>query len=475
MEESRHVHVIGLCGAGMSGVALLLKESGWNVTGSDAECYGPPREILKRGGLDTVLTLSYDPANIPENVDLFMIGRNAKLSPDENAEVRAAHETGLPIKSFPEVLGELTKDRANVVVAGSYGKSTTTSLIAHILRHAGVDAGYFIGAEPVPTETLPLPAKLGSAPSFVLEGDEYPSAHDDARAKFMHLHPKDLVLTAVVHDHVNVYPTFESYQKPFEELLALVPEDGIVVACADEPGAREMAEASGKNVVLYGIQGGIYRATEITYGERTTFTLLKDEHAIANMETGLLGRHNVEDIVAASAYVLARGLVTPDALAAAVATFPGVRRRLDNIAPRSRVPVFEGFGSSFEKARAAIDAIILHFPSRELVIMFEPHTFGWRNRANLPWYDTVFDGASAVFLAAPAQQGANTHDQLSYDEIAERIQEAGIRVEPYEDDAVGHVVSKLAETDVVLLLTSGDFEGTLDSLAQMVALRFPAS
>ncbi|KND50578.1 MAG: UDP-N-acetylmuramate--alanine ligase [Parcubacteria bacterium C7867-007] len=473
MEEPRHAHVIGLCGVGMSGVALLLKESGWSVSGSDAECYGPPREILKRGGLDSVLTLTYDPANIPEKVDLFMIGRNAKLSPNENAEVRAAHDTGIKIQSFPEVLGDLTKDRANVVVAGSYGKSTTTSLIAHILRHAGVDAGYFIGAEPVPSETLPLPAKLGTAENFVLEGDEYPSAHDDARAKFLHLHPKDLVLTSVVHDHVNVYPTFESYQAPFQELLSLIPEDGIVVACADEPGAREMAEVSGKKVVLYGLNDGIYRATDIQYGERTTFTLLKDEQPLVQMEMSLLGRHNVEDIVAASAYVLARNLVSPRALAEAVAAFPGVRRRLDNIAPTSSVPVYEGFGSSFEKARAAIDAILLHFSTRQLVIMFEPHTFGWRNRANLPWYDSVFEGASVVFLAAPALQGASTHDQLSYDEIASRIQDTGIRVEEYEEDSVGTVVSKLADTDVVLLLTSGDFEGTLDSLTKMIALRFP--
>jgi UDP-N-acetylmuramate: L-alanyl-gamma-D-glutamyl-meso-diaminopimelate ligase len=431
MEETRHVHVIGLCGVGMSGVALLLKESGWVVTGSDAECYGPPQEILARGGLADSLTLSYDPANIPKNVDLFMIGRNAKLSPSENAEVRAAHDTGLPIQSFPEVLGELTKDRANVVVAGSYGKSTTTSLIAHVLRHAGVDAGYFIGAEPVPTDALPIPAKLGSHPTFVLEGDEYPSAHDDPRAKFLHLHPKDIVLTSVVHDHVNVYPTYEDYQKPFRELLALVPEDGIIVACADEAGARDIAEASGKTIVSYGVDSGTYHASDIAFDERTTFILLKDEVAVATLETGLLGRHNVEDIVAASAYVLARELVTPEALAAAIADFPGVRRRLDNIVPKSSVPVLEGFGSSYEKARAAIEAVLLHFASRSLVIVFEPHTFGWRNRANLPWYNSVFTGAQAVYLAAPATQGATTHDQLSYEEITEQIKSAGIHVEPY--------------------------------------------
>ncbi|MEK7511151.1 MAG: Mur ligase family protein, partial [Patescibacteria group bacterium] len=350
MSDKKSVHIIGICGVGMSATALLLKEAGWEVTGSDAECYGPPKGILERGGINPIL--SYSPENISPYVDQFVIGRNAKLAPETNDEVRAAHEYGKPIYSFPEVLGKLTEDRQNVVVAGSYGKSTTTSIIAHILRHSGVDAGYFVGAEPV---SLLLPAGLGSHPVFVLEGDEYPSAHDDARAKFMHLHPRDLVLTAVVHDHVNVYPTFEDYQKPFRELLALVPEDGIVTVCADEAGALALAEESGKTLVTYGTTEGQFRAANIEYGPTTTFTLLRPDGGDIELSTTLLGRHNVEDIVAASAYVLSRDLVSPEALAAAVATFGGVRRRLDNIAPDSRVPVYEGFGSSYEKARAAID------------------------------------------------------------------------------------------------------------------------
>ncbi len=471
----KKVHFVGLCGIGMSATALLMKEAGYEVTGSDAECYGPPGDILKRGGLSPFL--GYTPDNIPADIDEFVIGRNAKLSPEENDEARAAHESGKPIRSFPEVLGALTQGRKNVVIAGSYGKSTTTTLIAHILRHAGVDAGYFIGAEPArpggENKVLPAPSSLGTAPSFVLEGDEYPSSHDDSRAKFMHLHPTDLVLTAVVHDHVNVYPTFESYKKPFEELLAKVPDDGIVVACADEVGARTMAEASGKKVVLYGIRDGIYRATNIRFGERTRFTLVKDDQEIAEMETGLLGEHNVEDIVAASAYVLARGLVTPDALAKAVAVFSGVRRRLDNIAPRSSVPVFEGFGSSYEKARAAIDAMRLHFATRQLVIVFEPHTFGWRNRANLTWYDTVFAGAGLVLVTPPATQGANTHDQLSYDEIMDRVRATGAQVETYDPHAVLSSVQHLHPNDAVLVLTSGDLEGTLETFARTMEEQFP--
>ncbi len=392
--------------------------------------------------------------------------------------MRAAHETGLPIRSFPEVLGELTKARHNVVVAGSYGKSTTTSLVAHILRHAGVDAGYFIGAEPSrpggANAVLPAPSSLGSAPTFVLEGDEYPSAHDDARAKFMHLHPTDIVLTSVVHDHVNVYPAFEDYKKPFTELLAAVPDGGIIVACADEPGAFALAKASGKNVISYGLKNGAYRATDIVCGERTRFTLEKDSEKVAELESGLLGVHNVEDIVAASAYVLSRELVSPEALAAAVATFPGVRRRLDNIAPASSVPVFEGFGSSYEKARAAIEAILLHFPARKLVIVFEPHTFSWRNRANLPWYDTVFKEARAVVMTAPPTQGAATHDQLSSDEIVERVRAAGADVETYDPHDVPASIGYILPTDVVLVLTSGDLEGTLEAFASAMESRFPA-
>ena len=467
MSDKRSAHIIGICGVGMSATALLLKEAGWEVTGSDAECYGPPKGILERGGITP--TLSYSPENISPYVDRFVIGRNAKLAPDTNEEVRAAHELDKPIHSFPEVLGELTADRQNVVVVGSYGKSTTTAIIAHVLRHSGVDAGYFIGAEPV---SLPLPAGLGSDPTFVLEGDEYPSAHDDARAKFMHLHPRDLVLTAVVHDHVNVYPTFEDYQKPFRELLATVPEDGIVVACIDEPGAYTLAKESGKTLVTYGLNEGQFRATNINYGPTTTFTLLRPDGDDIALSTTLLGRHNVEDITAAAAYVLSRDLVSPEALTAAVASFGGVRRRLDNIAPDSRVPVYEGFGSSYEKARAAIDAIRLHYPDRRLVTVFEPHTFGWRNRANLGWYDDVFAGSALVLVAPPETQGSATHAQLTHKEIMERVRGTGVPVQAYDPSNVTRAIDALTEEDVVLVLTSGSLEGTLEALAQGIAGRY---
>lgn len=461
----KKVHFIGIAGVGMSATALLLKEAGWQVTGSDAEAYGPPRELLARGGIS--FSVGYDPKNIPADADCFVIGRNAKLAPDENTEVSTALATGKRVYSFPEMLGELTKSRENLVVAGSYGKSTTTSLLAHMLRHAGVDVGYFIGAEPVTSAWLPGPAKIGSAKTFVLEGDEYPSAHDDPRSKFMHLRPHDILLTSVVHDHVNVYPTFESYKKPFKELLAMAPQNGMVVVCADEPNALALA---GENSITYGLTAGRYQARDITYGERTRFALHDNGAKLGDIETSLLGAHNVENITGAVAYVLARKLATFLQIAAAVRDFKGVHRKLYNLTPASRVALYEGFGSSYEKARSAVKAMKLHFPDKSLVVVFEPHTFGWRNRANLAWYDDVFAGANVVFVAPPETQGASTHDQLSHEEILARTNASGIRALPYEKPE--NVTSALTNNDVVIILTSGDLHGTLPALAEAVETKF---
>ena len=451
----------------MSATAILLKQAGYQISGTDAGCHEPVTSGLAKADISPLL--GYAPENIPRDVDFFIVGRNAKLAPSENEEVRCAYESGKPVYSFPEMLGTLTKNRKNVVVAGSYGKSTTASLIAHILQAGGVDAGYFIGAEPV---SLPSPAYLGTHETFVLEGDEYPSAHDDSRAKFMHLHPSDVVLTSVVHDHINVYPTFEEYQRPFQELLTLLPNDGLVIVSHKEPGALKLATHSGREIVTYGVDSGMYHAKDIAYDRTTTFSLVCPDGNTIPLATTQLGTHNVEDIIGASAYVLSRKLISPEQLPLAILSFGGVRRRLDNIAPQSRVPVYEGFGTSYEKAVSAIAAIRLHFPEKRLVTIFEPHTFGWRNRGNLLWYDDVFQGSELVFVATPETQGAKTHDQISYSEIVDRIHSSGIETHTYTPTNIASVVNSLHENDVVLILTSGSLENSIIPLAEEITTRF---
>jgi UDP-N-acetylmuramate: L-alanyl-gamma-D-glutamyl-meso-diaminopimelate ligase len=183
------------------------------------------------------------------------------------------------------------------------------------------------------------------------------------------------------------------------------------------------------------------------------------------MTTGLLGAHNIENIVGVSALLLEAGLVDREGLVRAVSTFEGIRRRLDRLTRTSRIPVVEGFGSSWEKARSAIEAMRLHFPDRRLIVVFEPHTFSWRSRDALDWYDTVFEGADSVLILPPPGHGAESHHQSTLAEIVDRTRAASVDARPVMDAAEAlEALSTLSGDEVVLLLSSGPLAGLRDGL-----------
>ncbi len=464
----KKAHVIGISGVAMSATAKLLQDKGWEVTGSDDACYPPASDYVDK--LNIKMHKGYKPENIPEGVELIVIGRNAQLDPAINTEVQEAlkleKEGKVKIQSYPQAIRELSDDMSRVVVAGSYGKSTVTSLLSYILVHASKEPGYFIGAYP---DDLEYTSALGKGEVFIMEGDEYPTAHGDDRAKFLHYEPSTILLTSVDHDHVNVYPTYEDYKKPFIELLQDLPNDGLLVACTDNAGVNEIGHNTNARVVTYGVYNdATWTAQNINYGEVTTFELRKDDIVIANLETHLLGKHNVQNIVGASALLLERELVTPEELADAIKSFSGVKRRLNRITNKDAVPAYEGFGTSYEKARSAIEAIKLHYSNKNMLILFEPHTFSWRNRDALHWYDDVFREASAVLVFHPAEQGAGTHKQLSQAEIVERINDSGVQAIAVNNEKEVHKQLKdlINPNSVLLILSSGNLDGALDDLPQ---------
>ena len=464
---AKHVHFIGIAGAGMSAVAKLLRDSGVNVTGSDEGVYPPISDFLAAEGLPYVV--GYSPANIPPQADIIVIGKNAKLVSATNAEVRAAFDSGKTILSFPEVLTLLAEGRETAVVAGSYGKSTCAALLSHVLAEGGVDPSFFIGAIPL---TPPTSSRLGAGKIFVLEGDEYPSSNTDPRAKFLHYRPKYLMLAPLAHDHVNVYPTIEDYLRPFSQ-LADIPEQ--MIACTEGPLSAQFLSSLRRPVLTYGLEKGDYTAANIVWGATTHFDLMYRGAKVLQLATSQLGEHSVQNIVGVGAFVLSQSLLDPEAFARGVASFKGVRRRLDLKTEKSAIPIFEGFGSSYEKARSAIAAVKLHFPKRRLVVAFEPHAFSWRNREALSWYDDAFRGAETVFVYEPATQGATTHAQVTQAEITARIAASGIKAIalPHVDPApvVGET---LRANDVVLLLTSGHLGGLIETLPALAERIFPA-
>jgi UDP-N-acetylmuramate: L-alanyl-gamma-D-glutamyl-meso-diaminopimelate ligase len=461
-------HFIGIGGVGMSAVAKLLKDTGAIVTGSDEEVYAPISTFLAQEGF--VVHTPYSATNIPTDADLIVIGKNAKLVPETNEEVAAAYASGKKIMSFPEVLADLSSGKETVVVAGSYGKSTSTALLAHCLEVAGLDPSYFIGASPLSPDTS---AHMGSSNLFVLEGDEYPSSNTDPRSKFLLMHPKHVILTPLAHDHLNVFPSPSDYLKPFYELAALVPEGGTFVVCTEGPLSQEFLQNISRPVVTYGVSEGEFHAGDIEWGEKTQFNILQNDRMIVRVEMPQLGEHNIQNVVGVAAFIFSRNLMTPEQFAAGVASFKGIRRRLDRKSDKTSMPIFEGFGSSYEKLKNAIAAMKRHFPTKRLLVVFEPHTFSWRNRDSLKWYDDVFVGASKVYVFSPPHDGKDT--QLSTQEIAEHVQKHGIDAVSLEtpEQTLELLAKEIQPDDALLLSSSGAMGGLIESIPHLAEQKFP--
>ncbi len=454
------IHFTGIAGAGMSAAALMLRDAGHEVSGSDAEAFPPMSTYVE--GLGFPFHRSFDAANLPAGLDVLVLGASAKLGGADNPEVAEARARGVTITTFPELVGQATEGRANTVVAGSFGKSTCSALMAHILREAGCDAGWMIGAI---SPSLPATGHWGTARQVVLEGDEYIVGPVDRRSKFVLYHPRDVLLTSLVHDHVNVFPSFADYEAPFRELLRLLPADGLLVA-REHPAIRAIVGEAAARIVWYDTAPcDGWWAEGVTYDEVSRFTLVRPDGGKLPLSTVLLGAHNIENIVGVAAYLLERGLVTEQTLQAAVASFAGIRRRLDRLTTRSRIPVIEGFGSSYEKARSAIEALRLHYPHRPLTVVFEPHTFSWRSRDAIAWYDTVFEGAARVLIVPPPTHGAQSHHQSTFEDILARTAATGVPVEGVRtaEETIG-ALSGLSGNEVVLLLSSGPLLGLPDAL-----------
>jgi UDP-N-acetylmuramate: L-alanyl-gamma-D-glutamyl-meso-diaminopimelate ligase len=465
------IHFTGVAGAGMSAAAIVLREAGHQVSGSDEDVFPPMSTYVE--GLGFPLNWRFDAANLPSDLDILVLGASAKLGGDTNPEVAEARRRGVRVTTFPELIGEVTQARLNTVVAGSFGKSTCAALTAHVLRSAGRDAGWMVGAI---SPALPDTGHWGQAPEMILEGDEYIVSAADRRSKFALYHPRDVLLTSLIHDHINVFPTFAEYEAPFRDLLAGLPEAGMLVA-RDHPAIRQIAHHARCRIVWYDVETAAgWHARDLVFGDTTRFALCGPDGQRVEIATELLGAHNVENIIGVGAYLLERGLVTPDQFAAGVLSFQGIRRRLDRLTRTSSVPVIEGFGSSYEKARSAIEAMLLHYPQRPLTVVFEPHTFSWRNRAALPWYDTAFEGSAKVLVIPPPVHGAGSHEQATHEEIVERLRGAGVPAQAVTSpDDVMTALENLTGDEAVLLLSSGPLLGLPDTLPPVFDAKFGAN
>ncbi|TAK76279.1 MAG: UDP-N-acetylmuramate:L-alanyl-gamma-D-glutamyl-meso-diaminopimelate ligase [Gammaproteobacteria bacterium] len=328
------LHILGVCGTFMSGVAILAKQSGHDVTGSDANVYPPMSTQLRQQEIK--LLEGYDPAHIDPTVDCVIVGNVIKRG---NPAMEYVLAQGIPYLSGPQWLAEnVLKHRWVLGVAGTHGKTTTSSLLAWILAEAGLAPGFLIGGVP---ENFGVSAQLGEQPYFVIEADEYDSAFFDKRSKFVHYHPKTLILNNLEYDHADIFPHLEAIKQQFHYLIRTVPGNGLIVRHAQEKHLEEVLKMGcWTPETTFGSQGE-WQA-QLLKSDGSAFTVLHQQQLVGEVHWDLLGQHNVDNALAAIA--AAHHVNVPVAVAIqALSTFKNVKRRLEVKGKVNEIVVYDDF------------------------------------------------------------------------------------------------------------------------------------
>ncbi len=453
------LHLIGICGTGMGAVAGLLKEAGHDVRGSDAEAYPPMSDQLRELGVPVFH--GYRPANLDWGPEQVVVGNVCRA---DHVEVVTAKERGIPLTSFPAVLEELfLANRRSVVVAGTHGKTTLTALLALILVDAGRDPSFLVGGVP---RNFGRGYRLGGGPSFIVEGDEYDTAFFDKTSKFLHYRPQTVVLTAVELDHVDIFPSFEAVKEAFAKLVALIPEDGLLVVAASSPDALATAEAARCVVETYAV--GKRGAREPTWhadileggaSARTQFQVRRAGEPFGRFDVALVGEHNIENALGAIAMASALGLL-PDEIERAVRRFGGVKRRQELVGVAAGVSVFDDYGHHPTAVKATIAALRRRAGKGKLVAVFEPRSATSRRSTFQTEFADAFALADEVVVGKlHAPEGIPPAERLDPERLAADLRGRGTaaRYVPDVDAIVTHVTERVSAGDCVVVFSSGAF------------------
>ena len=448
------VHFIAIGGSAMHNLAIALKLKGYNISGSDDEIFEPARGRLYRYGILPEKE-GWDPAKVTHDLDAVILGMHAR---QDNPELIAAREMGLKIYSYPEYLFEVSKDKTRVVIAGSHGKTTITSMILHVLQDAGIQADYMVGAQ---LEGFEVMVRISDQARFIiLEGDEYLSSALDPRPKF-HLYKPDIaLLSGIAWDHMNVFPTFTNYVSQFEQFINLIQPQGKLIYCSSDPEVARLALQAREDIKIipygdlkYRIKG---QQVQVISGEKET-------------SVKVFGRHNIQNIEGAWKVCKMLG-VDDDTFLKAISSFSGASKRLQLLRGNDHSAVYKDFAHSPSKLKATVEALRELYPGRELIACLELHTYSSLNKEFLPQYRGCMDAADVpiVYFSQHALSLKRLPD-LSPAEVRDAF--ADQRLIVYNDS--GKMEGDLQQINYynknLLLMSSGNFDGMdLEGLAYKI-------
>lgn len=444
--DMKRVHFIAIGGSAMHNLAIALNQQGFEVSGSDDEIFEPSRGRLERLGL-LPPRMGWDPMVITTDLDAVILGMHARA---DNPELLRAQELGIPVFSYPAYFHEQTKDKTRVVIGGSHGKTTITSMIVHVLRAAGTDFDYLVGAQ---LEGFDCMVKLSAKSKVaVIEGDEYLASTLEPVPKF-HLYKPDIALiSGIAWDHINVFKTFESYVEQFAIFIDLIEPGGKLIYCAEDPVVKRLAEErKGRRDVMqvpYGIPPHVIR-DGITY--------LSTEEGEVPLK--VFGDHNLMNMEGARHVCHQLGIGDRE-FHAAIISFSGAAKRLEKLAELGRKVVFKDFAHSPSKLKATVDAVRQQFPERKLTACMELHTFSSLSDNFLDLYAGCMDAAdTALVFYDPHAVQLKRLPPVPVERIRSAFGKKDLRVLTDPIALMGAVRKDTEGDGVLLMMSSGNFGG----------------
>ncbi len=467
--NQKHIHLIGVCGTAMASLAGMLQQRGFRVTGSDAASYPPMSDFL--ASLHIGVSQPFNQANLLPRPDLVIVGNAISRG---NVELEFVLDHRIPFQSMAQVLyDEFLIDKQRLVIAGTHGKTTTSSLLAWLFHHAGRGPSFLIGGIP---ENFGSSFALGSGSEFILEGDEYDTAFFDKGPKFLHYFPDAAILTSVEFDHADIYHNLDEVKTAFRRLVNLIPQRGILIAWDGHPNVAECVSHAFCRVEHYGFgQGSDWRISKVEYAaDRTSWRVLRAGQAWADFEFPLAGEYNVLNATAAAA-LAAHYDIGKAAIAAALKEFRSVKRRLEVKADVYGITIIDDFAHHPTAIAETLKAVRTRYPGRRLWAVLEPRSNTLRRR--------VFQHELAQSLALADQ--VVLADVFKSEAIPERERlDPGMVIADLKTNAKSArlladanaitetIASELRPGDVVVILSNGGFGGIYEKLpAKLRALR----
>ena len=438
------VHFIAIGGSAMHNLALALKYKGYQVTGSDDAIFEPSKSRLTRAGL-LPAEMGWFPEKIDMSIDAIILGMHARA---DNPELQRAQELGIKIYSYPEFLFEQAKNKTRIVIGGSHGKTTITSMILHVMHYHNISVDYMVGAQLEGFDTM---VHLTPDNEFiVLEGDEYLSSPIDRRPKFHLYKPNIALLSGIAWDHINVFPTFENYVEQFEIFTNSITKGGIMVYNEEDPEVKRVVENSQNSIKRYP-----YETPEFAIENGTTYI----ETPLGEMPLEIFGKHNLQNLAGAKWICLHMG-IGEEEFYEAIATFKGASKRLEKIAQNKTSVVYKDFAHSPSKVKATVQAVKEQYTEKEVIACLELHTYSSLNSAFLHEYQGALDAADrALVFYAPKALEIKRMEPISKDTIRAAFQREDLEIYTNPEAFKSFVTALNFENQVLLLMSSGNYGG----------------